>query len=387
MQIVSNEMLELEDQLILQGEDEDEHTLEQSFDDADAVNVKNNNGVDESMTWSLLNEDEVKQDQYEDENEDEDGVEDDVEDDDQKEMIDEEEVSEDHRSILPVDSCDSIPSNYDMSTDIHQHNDNFAATTRNNDDIFRTDRFEHSTTTKITVNRGLEQNIEGEKYSSSSFRNNIKTLHDLFNRVPPSWMIALAWFVTLSSTTYFARQSSLQAYKIKNLQEEITSLQQTISELRQNQTDNQAAAAPGWFAQSSAMMKEWATAVVDVDINDFSFSQQQRNCFNESTFLDIFPNEAIVAVKNFSTNIATIVSDVFDDVGTNTKDVFTTVGESVTSFSETLSSVETVTEKIQNISVTVFDIIDSQKYALIFGALYYQVYENFFNDLAVESGF
>ena len=314
-------MMELEEHLILEGEEEEESICDEMVHLTQNVDRGENDlSVDESMSWSLLNgnEEDASTDQL-------------CQDEDESK---EEESSQAQRSILQVDSRDSIPSKYENSTD-------------------------------------LQMNSVDDR--AESVQEKVKTFFHKTEQVP-NWLLVSIWLITFLFTIHFGRQSSIRAGEIENLKKEIVSLKKTLSDFQQkNDTKYEA---PGWFIHSSELMKDWATAVIDIDINEFTFSHET----NESTFLDIIPDEAFHAIKNLSTHVATAISDVIEDVGVNTKEVLSNVGESVTSFGESFSSVEAVTEKFYNVSDTLFDIVESQKYALIFGALYYEVYENFFNN-------
>ncbi len=359
MQLISDETI---DHLILEGEEDDEGEGTNFTNRTSITSAKRNMVLDESMTWSLLNEDDAKDISKDDgiRNEDQ-----------------EEELSQDQRSILPVDSCDSIPSKYDITTENLQQ--------KEEKDTNRSDQaatFVYIQRPNITVSRELEQRRDGIEGKTEHCLKKIKAGFLQLEKVP-SWPIRLLFFTTLLFAISKSRQCSIQAREIQNLRKEVSSLQNTISELKTNKTVSET---PGWFVQSSALVKEWANSVVDIDLSEFSYQQSS----NESTFLDIIPEiiipdfspvEAFDAVKNFTNHVTTTISEVFDDVGSNTRDAFSTVGVTVSSLGESISSVETVTEKIQNISLTMYDIFETQKYALLFGAVYFQVYENFFNDM------
>lgn len=162
------------------------------------------------------------------------------------------------------------------------------------------------------------------------------------------------------------------------LRQENHSLKQTISDLK----DEKSTQSTGWFTQGSDLVKEWASAIVDVNTSELFQTTLQNN---ESTYLDIWPSEALNAVKNAPSTMASIVGDVFDEVGTSTKDVFVNLGESFSSVSESITSVsemsvDEVAEKINTVGGTIFEILDSQKYTLLLGALYFKVYEDYLSE-------
>lgn len=288
-------------------------------------------------------------------------------------------LQEEERSILPVDSSDSIPSRYALSKDNNEdlifRPESPVSFSRNTEGVDEKEiEIKEPETSTTTANTSVQTepvpdpNLKiGQEKSISE---NMESMEIIVEQLKRSRMLCL-WIISIVITMYFIRLSSKKSQEIYQLQQEIDLLRKTISEMEHAKMKQNT----GWILKGSKIVKEWASAVVDLNTTDFFNSH-----INESTYLDNWPGEAINTMKNISSSMTTVFSEVFEDVSTSTKDAFFSASESFASVSDSFTSVDTVTETINSVSETMLDIWNAQKYALVFGALYFKIYENYYQD-------
>ena len=101
---------------------------------------------------------------------------------------------------------------------------------------------------------------------------------------------------------------------------------------------------------------------------------------NYSGYLDNWPGEAIDAVKNISSSVTTVFTEAFEEFSTSTRDVLLSASDSFAYVGDSFVSLDTMTETVYSMSESVMDIWNAQKYALLFGTLYFKLFENYFQE-------
>jgi hypothetical protein len=195
------------------------------------------------------------------------------------------------------------------------------------------------------------------------------------SKVAIGWM---ALFVTLFLLTLSIQQSR----ELTQLREEILALKYTIAEIENTKVEQD------WIGQGRGIVKEWASSFVQMD-TDYFFKNNAES--NQSTYLDILPGQVHSAIKNITSSTSEMLGIVLKDMKTTTIDI---LGESF-SHMKTNPSVVYITENysklggvssiatqaastVSHVSDTMVDIVRTQKHAIIFGALYYKIYECYF---------
>eukprot|EP01083_Nonionella_stella_P285764 972785_1 len=401
MQIYSDDMVGYEEHDSLHDEeDECDDDLTISSD-----NEKKN--IDESSTWSFVAPT--------------------LENEDQEELV------RDELTILPVESSDSMPSCYGVATTNEHKEDPIRLVDDENADSVVgniVDQIDASppmispvvTTLQPDIDRG-QTNIADKTINKTSpdttnaelnqHKSTFDNIQDavsklkIFDNIQDAvsklkvfdniqdvvsklkvqhWTMLGLWFMTFIFAVYFARLSSKQSQELNQLRQEIDTMKQTITEL-ESAKSAQDTQFSGWFSQGSDIVKEWASAVSDASASEYYNTMYASS--NESSYLDVLPD----ALKDLSSSMTSIFGEVLDDVGevigevgTTTKEAFTTVGDNLASMGENIYaasegvSVSSVTEQLNTVAGTMFDILNAQKYALIFGALYFRVYEGYFEN-------
>ncbi len=289
-------------------------------------------------------------------------------------------------TILPVDSTDSMPSSFGKQKESESNEnsivldinlDSSATPTTGNTDIKEEEQkliLDPNTVINDTVESTVVETkvAQGDQSHFLTFSQTIKNIdYQKALTKLKDWRIGffVLWVVTFMLALYYARLSIKQSQELASLRQENMLLRSTISDLESAKFTER----KGWFTQGSDMVKEWASSITDININEYYSTSDD----NESTYLDIWPGDAIDTVKNISSNVAALFGDVIDDVSTSTKDAFESVSDTISSVGENLYSVEEVSNTVSTLGETMLDIWDSQKYAIILGAIYFKVYELF----------
>lgn len=289
-------------------------------------------------------------------------------------------LQEEERSILPVDSSDSIPSRYaamskDNNDDLIFRVDSPLSVSRKTElvdkkeiEVKKPESSANTTDTSVQTEPVADPNINvGQEKSISE---NLDIIMEIIvEKLKLSRMLYL-WIISLMVAIYFLRLSSKQAQELVHLQQEMELLKKTISDLEQAKMRN---SSPGWMLTSSRFVKDWASTMIDLNTTDFYFTSFNMS---DNIYLDNWPGEAISVVKNISSSVTTIFAEAFDDFSASTRDVLLSASENFASVGDSLTSVDRMTETAYSLSESMLEVWNSQKYALLFGALYY----NYFHD-------
>eukprot|EP00551_Chaetoceros_affinis_P012864 CAMPEP_0203671900 /NCGR_PEP_ID=MMETSP0090-20130426/7569_1 /ASSEMBLY_ACC=CAM_ASM_001088 /TAXON_ID=426623 /ORGANISM="Chaetoceros affinis, Strain CCMP159" /LENGTH=342 /DNA_ID=CAMNT_0050537085 /DNA_START=104 /DNA_END=1129 /DNA_ORIENTATION=- len=341
MQLPDDDMMDYDDRDSINQEDEefldDEEEEEADHHSSASESSEQKNNADDSSIWSFvppsLND----------------------------EAAVEEHLSRDELTILPVDSTDSMPSQYGKAKEEGASNNNSIvldmnhesspSTTGNVEQILIPDSKAPTGINPESPVVEIKSTPRDQVPTVSSFLERIKNIgcEKAFSKLK-DWRIVLfvLWVVTFMFALYYAQLSIEQSQELARLQQENDCLRRTISDLEGAKLTEP----KGWFSQGSNMVKEWASSIADINISEYYTTSEDE----ESTYLDVWPSDAIDAVKNVSSTVAAIFSEVVDDVSTGTKDAFESMGETFSSVGENLYSVEEVSNTVSSMGETIIDI-------------------------------
>jgi len=243
--------------------------------------------------------------------------------------------------VLPVGSFDSIPTNF---TALLEQSPNR---------IF---------VKKEPLLVETEKKEEPIGTSAPIINNRTKRCTDIANVVLKDWRFLVLLPICIL-TIYFAKTSYKKQLEIERLRLEINDLTQALL-----QKETSKLSYGDWINQGSEFLKDWTYSIVEFD--------NLRKIENETSYLDIWPDEALGKMRNMSSHMATLFGEVANEVGSSAKEAMSSVGEGFVSVGESVSSsVRPVTERFSSMSETMLDIINEQKYTLIAGAVGFKVYE------------
>lgn len=301
----------------------------------------------------------------------------------------------DEKSILQVESSDSMPSYFDMKKET---DDSLIVLS---DQAIQTDDLGVDTSSLKYQQQGPMVSTISEKYQwmkhhilmfidfiRVEFRESI----DVFNSSDTKNAITrhlkniherkffCLWFLTIMLVLYLTRLSVKQSREISQLKQELDLLRKTLNEMEASTKVNESG---GWFDridQGSMYLREWASSVMDVGSANNSDSGN-----DEATYLDIWPKETINSFKHVSSSLTKLLKNKVDEVSSATKEVISSVQGNIASVGDNIVAMTPVTLRNQTLTEIVKNVWTTQQYHIIFellqAALLFKIcYEKFFDN-------
>ncbi len=190
------------------------------------------------------------------------------------------------------------------------------------------------------------------------------------------------WFLTIMLVLYLSSLTVKQSQEISQLKRDLDLLRKILHDMEASTKVNESR---GWFDridQGSIYLREWASSVIDVHVG---LANNSDSLNSDATYLDIWPKETLNAFKHVSSSMTKLLKNKVDEVSAVTKEVISSVQGNIASVGDNIVAMTPITVRNQTLTEIVKNIWSTQQFHIIFellqAALLFKIfYEKIFDN-------